>query len=143
MRTRTAIAIAAALVTAAGAMAPAVAAPKKAPIKGSYTAGPLTPDPTPIAGNVCEPATPTAIDKHTFKVPAAGVLQVDLEWQGDWALGLRDSAGDRLGESDGGTPDTVESMQVKFKRGETVTIEACNFAGAPTAKVSYTFTYKK
>ena len=144
MRIRTAAAASLALVVATGALVPAVAAPPKPkPIKGSYGVGPLTPDPTPIAlGEVCAPATPSAIDKRQLKIPAAGTLKVDLDFTGDWALGLRDAKGARLAESDGGTPETDESMQVKFKKATTVTIEACNFAGAPTATVSYLFTYK-
>ena len=143
MRARTALVAGLALVTAAGSLAPAVAAPKKKPIKVTYEVGPLTPDPTPIAlGEICAPATPSAIDAREIKIPAAGTLQVDIDFVGDWALGMRDKAGDRLAESDGGTPETDESMTVKFKKAQTITIEACNFAGGPEATVTYTFTFK-
>ena len=141
MRIRTALTASLVAVVALGALSPALAGPKQ--VKGSYEVGPLTPDPTPVAGNVCEPQTPSAIDKHPFKVPGAGTLEVTIAMTGDYALGMRDKNGDRLAESDGGTPDTAEAMSVKFKRAETITIEACNFAGAPTATVSYVFTPKK
>ena len=143
MRARTVLVAGLCAVTAAGSLAPAVAGPKKPPIKKSYEVGPLTPDPTPIAlGEICAPATPSAIDARQIKIPGAGTLQVDIDFVGDWALGMRDAAGDRLAESDGGTPETDESMTVKFKKAQTITIEACNFAGAPTATVSYVFTWK-
>lgn len=143
MRSRTAVLTSLALVASVGALTPAVAGPKKPPVKGSYGVGPLTPDPTPIAlGEICAPATPSAIDKRQIKIPGAGTLQVDIDFVGDWALGMRDAAGERLAESDGGTPETDESMSVKFKKAQTITIEACNFAGAPTATVSYVFTFK-
>ena len=141
MRIRTALSASLVAVVAFGALSPALAGPKV--VKGSYAVGPLTPDPTPIAGEICTPTLPSAIDKHPFKVPGAGTLEVTIAMTGDWALGMRDSAGDRIAESDGGTPDTAEAMSVKFKKAETVTIEACNFAGAPTATVSYVFTPKK
>ena len=127
-----------------GTAVSSVAAPAKPkPITVTYEVGPLTPDPTPIAlGENCAPATPTAIDAREIKIPAAGTLKVDIDFVGDWALGLRDAKGARLADSDGGTPETDEFMQVKFKKATTATIEACNFAGAPTATVTYTFTYK-
>lgn len=131
-------------VAAAGALAPAVAAPAKPkPITVSYEVGPLTPDPTPIAlGEVCAPATPTAIHAEPIKVPAKGTLKVTIAFDGDWALGLRDAKkGTRLAESDGGMPLDAESMQVKFKKATEVLIESCNFAGGPMATVTYTFTY--
>ena len=129
-------------VAAAGALTPALAAPK--PTTTTYEVGPLTPDPTPIAlGEICAPATPTAIHAEPFKVPGAGTLKVDIAFEGDWALGLRDAKkGTRLGESDGGMPLDPEQMTVKFKKATEVLVESCNFAGAPTATVTLTFTPK-
>ncbi len=142
MRLRTVAATSLVAVVAAGTLAPALAAPPKT-ITVTYEVGPLTPDPTPIAGDVCTPALPTAIDATEFKVPAAGRLKVNIDVVGDWALGMRDAKGKRLAESDGGTPETVESMDVKFKKAGVVTVESCNFAGAPTGTVTLTFTYAK
>ena len=143
MRLRTAAITSLVAVAAAGTLAPAVAAPNKKPITKTYTVGPLTPDPTPIAGDICDPINPNARHSEPFKVPGAGRLKVDIDFTGDWALAMRDAKKDtRLAESDGGTPETDESMDVKFKKPTEVFIDACNFAGAPTATVTYTFTWK-
>lgn len=139
MHARTAAVVSLALVAAGGALVPASAAPK--PITKTYSVGPLTPDPTPAARDICDPVTPTARHTEPFKVPAAGTLKVDIEFQGDWALGLRDAKGARLAESDGSDLLVDESMQAKFKKPTEVLIDACNFAGAPTATVTYTFTF--
>lgn len=143
MRIRTAAVTSLVAVAAAGTLAPAMAAPAKPkPITKTYTATAPTPDPTPIAGDVCTPALATARHSEPFKVPAAGRLKVTIEFTGDWALGLRDKkSGSQIASSDGATPETPESMDVKFKRATEVFIDACNFAGGPTATVTYTFTY--
>ena len=142
MRLRTATVTALVAVAAAGTLAPAVAAPKPKPITKTYTATAPTPDPTPALGDICTPTLETARHSEPFKVPAAGRLKVDIEFTGDWALGLRDSkSGSQIASSDGATPETPESMDVKFKRPGEVFIDACNFAGGPTAVVTYTFTY--
>jgi hypothetical protein len=142
VKIRTAALTAAAGLALTGAFVPANAAAKE--VKESYEVGPLTPDPTPIAlGEICAPTLPSAIDSHPFKVPGPGTLKVDIDFVGDWALGMRDSKGARLAESDGTTPETDESMQVKFKKATDVVIEACNFAGAPTATVDLVFTPAK
>ena len=142
MRLRTVAVTSLVAVAAAGALAPAVAAPK--PVVTKYEVGPLSPDPTPIAlGEICAPTLPSAIDATEYKVPSAGRLKVEIDFVGDWALGMRDAKGKRLAESDGTTPETPESMDVKFKKAGTVTIEACNFAGGPNATVTLTFTPAK
>lgn len=142
MRTRTALAASLTAVVAVGALSPAVAGPKPTPkpIKMTYTAS-ATPDPTPIAFEICQPVTPTARHTTPFKVPAAGTLAITIAMTGDWALGLRTKSGSTLASSDGGGPTDAESIQMKFKKATEVLIDACNFAGGPTAQVSYTFTY--
>jgi hypothetical protein len=141
MRLRTAAITSLIAVAAAGTLTPALAAPAKKPITKTYSVGPLTPDPTPILGDICDPVSPTARHSEPFKVPAAGRLKVDIKFTGDWALALRDKKGARLAESDGASPETPESMDVKFKKATEVLIDSCNFAGAPTASVTYTFTF--
>jgi hypothetical protein len=143
MRLRTVAVTSLVAVAAAGTLTPALAAPKdKKPITKTYEVGPLLPDPTPILGDVCTPTIEQARHAEPFKVPAAGRLKVDIEFVGDWALGLRDAKkGSQIAFSDGSTPETPESMDVKFKRATDVFIDACNFAGAPTATVTYTFTF--
>lgn len=133
-------------VVAAGSFAPAVAAPKPKPkpIVVSYTTGPTTPDPTTSGtpNDTCDVVNPTARDRHAFKVPAAGRLQVAMQQTGDWALAVRDKDGATLSKSDGGSPTDVESIDMRFKKAGQISVDACNFLGAPTAKITITFTYK-
>ena len=141
MRLRTAAVTSLVAVAAAGTLAPALAAPPKKPITKTYTATAATPDPSPVAGDICDPALPSAKHEEKFTVPAAGTLKVTMVQELDWALALLDSKGKRLAESDGGTPTDVESMQVKFKKKTDVIIRSCNFAGTPTSEITYTFTF--
>ena len=141
MRYRSAAAASLAAVVAAGTFAPALAGPTPKPITKEYTATAPTPDPTPVAGDICDPAVPTAKHEEKFTVPAAGTLKVTMAAELDWALALLDAKGKRLADSDGGLPTDVESMQVKFKRKTDVVIRSCNFAGGPTAAMKLVFTY--
>ena len=141
MRVRTATTTALVAVVAAGALSPALAGPTPKPIKKTYTAS-ATPDPTPIAlSEPCQPAIPSARHSTPFKVPAAGTLAITIKMEGDWALGLRTKSGSTLAASDGPGPTDAEAIQHKFKKATEVLIDACNFAGAPTAAVTYVFTY--
>ena len=142
MRLRTVAATSMVAVAAAGTLAPALAAPAK-PITKTYTATAATPDPTPAAGDICDPALPSSKHEEKFTVPAAGTLKVTMVQELDWALALLDSKGKRLAESDGGTPTDKEAMQVKFKKATDVVIRSCNFAGTPTSEITYTFTFAK
>ncbi len=141
MRLRTVAVTSLVAVTAAGALTPALAAPKQ--IKKTYTATAPTPDPTPFVGYICDPLLPGAKHEQKFTVPAAGTLKVEMAQPFDWALALLDDKGKRLAESDSGDPLAQESMQLKFKRKTNVVIRACNFAGTPTSTVTYTFTFLK
>ena len=140
MRVRTAALTAMVAVAAAGTFAPALAAPK--PITKKWTATAPTPDPTPIAGDICDPALPGSKHEEKFTVPAAGTLKVTMVQELDWALAMFDSSGKRLADSDGGTPTDAESMQVKFKKKTDVIIRSCNFAGTATSAMTAVFTYK-
>jgi hypothetical protein len=147
MRPRTALTAGLLLALAAGSLSPAVAAtkskPKPKPIKIAYTASAL-PDPTstnPATGEICAPTSPAAIFSYTFKVPAAGVLQVDLNNSFDWSGAIRQD-GESLTDSDGGSPQDKETMLVKFKKAGTVSIDTCNFAGEPSIDVTGLFTVK-
>ena len=156
MSRRTAVLVTAALL-AAGSTAPAFAAKAKPkPITGSYTVS-ATPDPTYEVLSVggqgkpgCDHLLPAGgNDDHAFTVPAAGTLQVVLDGQdptpsssplrADWDLYVTDAAGVD-GESTG--PTAHEEVVVSFKKKTAVTFVACNNNGAPSATVSYTFTYK-
>lgn len=118
--------------------------PKPKPIVGSYEAT-ATPDPTstsPTTSEICVPTIPTAKFSHTFKVPAKGTLFVDLQNSLDWSMAIRDADGDVVASADGDFPDVKESTAATFKKKQTVTIDACNFAGEPTITVKYKFVYK-
>ncbi len=146
MRTRTVLVAGLVAVTAAGSLAPAVAAtkPKPKPIKIAYTASAL-PDPTstnPVSGEICAPTSPGAIFSYTFKVPAAGTLDIAANNQLDWSIAIRDADGESLASSDGGTPTDPEATSVRFKKAGTVSIDTCNFAGEPEIDVTGLFTFK-
>jgi hypothetical protein len=145
---RRALPVTLALLLAAGATSPSLAATKKKPkpITGSYTAQ-ATPDPTNnIVSDTCEGKTndvsPVSRVDKAFTVPAAGSLHVETANQLDWAIVLLDRDGEALTDSDGETPNAKEALDLPFKKKEKVTIRVCNFAGEPEVKVSYTFTYK-
>lgn len=102
-----------------------------------------TPDPSSSNVNgTCVPTIPSAIYRYAFKVPAAGTLEVSLNNTLDWSIAVRDAAGDSLAEADGGSPEVVETVSVRFKKGQTISIDACNFAGEPQISPTGTFTFK-
>jgi hypothetical protein len=145
MRTRTALTGAVALLAAVGSFTPALAKATPKPIKISYDAS-AYPDPTstdPVTNVPCRPNSPVGMDTHPFTVPAAGVLDVALANTLDWSLAVRDADGNDLASSDGGTPTDKESVSVSFKKGQKITINACNFSGEPSVHVSGTFTFKR
>jgi hypothetical protein len=146
MRTRTALAGAAALLAAAGSMTPALAGPTGGVIKGSWSAS-ATPDPTgdnPAGGGKCNPTTPTGRATQEFVVPGPGSLEVTLNNQLDWSGDIRDKdSGDVEADADGGSPTDVETMSATFKKKTTVIMGACNLEGEPSVSVTDTFTPKK
>ena len=152
MRLRTVAATSLVAVAAAGTFAPALAAPAKPkPIKKSYTATTSTPDPTPITGETggnCSPTLDTAKHETPFTMPWAGTLQVDLtKFQGDWALAVLNSKGDKIADHDNdATSEAVDApsqIVLKFKKKTDLIIRACNFAGGPTAQVDILATPKQ
>ena len=146
MRTRSVLVMGLVAMTAAGSLAPAVAATKSKPkpVKIAYTATAL-PDPSstnPATGEICAPTSPAAIHSYTFKVPAPGILDIQLNNSLDWSVAIRDADGESLATSDGGTPTDPEATSVRFKKAGTVSIDTCNFAGEPEIDVTGLFTYK-
>ena len=80
-----------------------------------------------------------------MKIPGKGMLHVELTaYNGDYDLLLMDADKEELANSGQtavqGEPEIVD---VSFKKPTTVYIVNCNWAGAPTSKVAYTFTPKK
>ena len=143
MKTTAAVTLAVVALGAAS-MSPAIGAPKKT-ITKTYTATAPTPDPTNVAGGytVCPQRVPGSFQADDFKVPAAGTLHVEVtNYQVDWDLLLMDADKSELASSGSGGVGGPETVDIRFKKPETVTIVACNFSGSPTATVKYTFTYK-
>lgn len=130
-----------------GITAPAsIAAPKKKPITKTYTATAPVPDATNAAGtgySVCAQTLPNSFHLEPFKVPAAGTLTVTATDYGpDWDLLLMDGAKAEVAAAGSAEDFMPEVMTVKFKKAGSFTIVSCNWAGTPTAKISYTFTFK-
>ncbi|MDT7538125.1 MAG: hypothetical protein QOI82_1710 [Actinomycetota bacterium] len=147
MKTTAAVTLAVVALGAAS-MSPAIGAPKKTTTK-TYSVTAAVPDPTNVAGGytVCPQRVPGSFQADEFKVPAAGTLAVELSgYNGDWDALLMDSDKSELASSgSGGYPPVAggpESMELRFKKAQTVTIVACNFSGGPTGSVKVTFTYK-
>ena len=147
---RTAALLAVTVATAGVAAPAALAAPKKKPITKTYEITVPTPDPTNYAGSggvdgysVCAQRVPQSFHTETFKVPAAGTLHVELTgYTGDMDLLLMDKDKEELafGGSDG--VNDSEVVDIKFKKATTAYIVGCNWAAAPTATVTYKFTFK-
>ena len=117
--------------------APSFAGPK--PIKGTFTAA-GSPDPTATAGEVCQGLNPSSRFEVPLKLTSAGKLKVEIKnFQGDWDLTVEGGGGSILGQSAGFVEATTESITLKIKKAQNVTIVACNFAGGPTAAGSYEF----
>jgi hypothetical protein len=145
-------------VVAAGAFAPAVAAPKKPkPMTGSFAATGLPvpasgEDPTDTASSCSNSALEgISITSRTIKTAGAGTLAVQLSgFIGDWDITILDANGDTVAAGDNAsaagtamsTGEIVERASVKYKKASTIKISVCNFAGGPTAEAKYTYTYK-
>ena len=151
MKVRKALPAAAVLVLGAGALAPALAAPKPKPITESYTVG-GAPVPHPAQGTSCmEPALEgVSMTTKTIKTTGAGVLNVELTgFNGDWDITVKNDQGAAVATGGPTTTPTAlaetgvtEKLVLKTKKGMTLNISVCNFLGGPTANAKYTFTYK-
>ena len=139
---------AATLATAVGASAAPAVKPKTHVMKGSYDLT-LLPDPTveatDVTGTNCANINPQSADLHPLNLPAKGLLHVVLDSPDpsgaalDWDLYLLDAQGNELGES----TDASSHEEIITPAKGRVTIKACNLMGAPTATVTYNYTYKK
>jgi hypothetical protein len=148
--------VALSFVVAAGALAPAVAAPAKPkPITESYSVQ-HAPVPAPIEGvpgeNSCDGTFEgLSTTTKTIKTVGAGTLDVELTgFAGDWDITVTDDKGRTLGIGTGTTtadPSSLgtglkEKAVIKTKKPMTLNIAVCNFLGGPTADAKYTFVYK-
>ena len=159
MKFRTALPVALAAVVAAGAVAPAVAAPPKPkPIVEEWSMQHV-PVPLPLAGidgvdgtNSCtNPAFEgVSTTTKTIKTKGAGTLAVTLsDFDGDWDITVLDDKGRVMAVGAGTTTPTAltqsgatEKAVVKTKKAMTLVIASCNFLGGPTAEGKLVFTYK-
>jgi len=156
---RKAIPVALTLVVAAGALAPALAAPKAKPkpITASYALE-LAPAPTPLAGAPLPEDASSCIndrlegistDTREVKTVDAGVLTVKVTgFAGDWDITVRDGAkvlgigaGTTTGDPSSLGAANTETISVKTRKATTLRLGVCNFLGGPAANVTYTFTY--
>lgn len=147
MTVRRVAAVASVALLAAGAYAPATAAPKPKPFSGTYTVT-LAPDPVinvwSTAGKKnCYTLNPGSADTRTVKLPRAGRLTVVLDSAqdtalSDWDLYVLDKAGDEIGSSSG--PTAHEEVGAKLKKAQEITIAVCNLTGSPSGKVTYQLT---
>ena len=150
MQVRRVAAVASVALLAAGAYAPATAAPKKAPVKKSYEMQ-LPPFPYPAQGTpTCdEDMASGAFHVEKLKTTGPGVLTVKVNgFYGDWDITVYSGDKELEGTGDGtSTPNTSASagedvFTQKFKKPVSLEIRTCNFAGSPSAHGEYTFVYK-
>ena len=156
MKIRNALPVAIAALVAAGAFAPAVAAPPKPkPIVEEWSMQ-HAPIPLPLAGvdgtNSCTNPSFEGVSTttKTIKTKGAGTLEVTLtDFDGDWDITVSDDKGRVLATGGPTTTPTAlaesgatEKAVVKTKKAMTLVIAACNFLGGPTADGKAVFTYK-
>lgn len=157
---RKALPVALVAVVAAGAFAPALAAPAKPkPITASYAVTGV-PVPLPLVGETPVETASSCMDPalegvstttRTITPTGPGTLQVTLTgFAGDWDITLLSAKGEVLAEGFGtvtgetsslGAANT-EKLVAKVKKGQPLQIAVCNFAGGPSAEASFTYTYK-
>jgi hypothetical protein len=149
MQLRRVVTVASLAVLAAGAYAPATAAPKTKPISMEYDVqGVPNPQPLP-SGTSCLDSQYEGISRttKTIKPTGKGVLNVDLTgFAGDWDITVMDADGQEIGQGDGtstggGAPTTDghDTLSLKFKKAETLQVAVCNFAGSPQAHVKLSY----
>src|SRR5436305_3606569 len=140
-----------AAVSVAGSV-PALAAkpkPKPKPLSGTFSYTDVTPDPTVTANTDAAthchgkvPAAPSDVNSHPLTVKGRGTLTVVGHNKGDWAMEVRDKAGNVLAGSDGQTPTDAEGTVVSLARAGTYSVVYCNLEGEPTTTATYRFVYR-
>ena len=112
--------------------------------KGTWTFTDTTPDPTVVANDAtqhCEsqvPAGPADVNSQAFKTAKPGVLTLTSHNALDWAMEVKDSKGNIITGTDGGSPNDPENMVVSLSKGSYNFIY-CNFSGEPSITVDYAF----
>ena len=125
-----------------GALAPVAGA--RGATSGTWTFTDTTPDPTVVANDAtqhCEttvPAGPADVNSQAFATKKPGVLTLTSHNALDWAMEVKDSKGNIITGTDGGSPNDPENMVVSLSKGKYEVIY-CNFSGEPSITVDYAF----
>lgn len=142
--------VVAATLAATALAAPADAAPKSKTMKQTYAVS--LPVPFPVMEDIpgyhgCWNGE-EGVSKHTreIKLPAPGTFKAELSHLGDWDLYLFDTKDNILSASENAdvaleNPGVEKLTWKKAKKGQTVRLIACNWAGPKDGTVSWTFTY--
>ena len=144
-----------AAVVAAGAVAatalPAGAAPKT--IKTSYAVSlpvpfPVMEDQPPTMYGCIDGEEGLSKSSREFTLPDVGTLKAEVAYTGDWDLYLLDSKGAIVAaaetiETGNTSPATEKITWKKGKKGQKVTLVACNWLGLKDGNVTYSYTYGK
>ncbi len=147
MRTQTLLATGAISALALGFAVPSVAKapPKPKPFTTTYSVTDATPDPTGNTASTeaehCKGKLPMEAP-IAVKVPGPGDLDVSTAVTGDWTLMITDAKGEVLTGADVNPPES-EATSARVKKAQTINVYACNLAGAPTAKVTVKYTFRK
>jgi hypothetical protein len=136
--------------TVAVSAGPASAATKT--IKDTYTVSapvpfPVTEDTPPTMYGCIDGQEGLSKASKDFTLPAAGTMKVEVAYTGDWDLYVLDSAkGTILAAAEttetGNTAASTEKITwKKGKKGQKVTVVACNWMGLKDATITYAYTY--
>ena len=140
---RTVLLAAATGVLAAGAFAPALAAPP-ASFSKTVTFVDGTPDPSAffLGPEHCMGRLP-AEQPVAVNIPGPGGVDVAISgFTGEWSLMITDKDGDVIATADADAPAT-ESTSFRMKRAGKINILQCNLAGTSEATLKYGWKYKK
>ena len=140
---RTVLLVTATAVLAAGAFAPALAAPPSSFSK-TVTFVDSTPDLSGyfLGPEHCSGELP-AEKPVAVSIPGPGTVDVAISgFTGEWSLMITNKDGDVIATADADAPAT-EATSFRVKRAGTINILPCNLAGTTQATLKYGYTYKK
>ena len=144
---RTLVVVAVVATAAVGTALPSAAAPARPKnFTQQVTFTDTTPDPSGNAEsgneNHCSGKLPQEAP-ISVKIPGPGDVDVTLSSvTGDWALQVKNAAGEVLAGDDVNPPE-AEATSVRLKKAGVIKVLPCNMAGAPTAKVTIKYSYRK
>jgi len=115
------------------------------PFTKTYTVTDRTPDPT---GNLKSSESEHCMGKLPMeapikvKIPGPGNVDITTAVTGDWSLMITDASGGVLDGADV-NPPASEAVSLRLKKAQTINVYDCNMEGAPTAKVTVRYVYRK